>query len=358
MAFFCVLRYRKIRQISAQENGGAAQENFAFHQSKWYTRAIKKQHTTGMEMKKICTILAMMALLLLTSTFVPDDSQARVGGGRSFGSRSSRSYSSPSRPASAPSPSRQQTAAPQTTPSPAPTGGGFFRSLAGGVAGGLLGGMLFSALGGGGWGSGGGSGLLGILLMAGLGYLIFRLLQNRNKKRQEQPQQDGFQPSDYAQEHNSVQRYSGETDLAAGLASLGQTDPAFDEKRFNEQAMDIFFKIQGAWMHRDLTPIAGILTEEMRKIIQEDVDRLLRDKQINRLENIAVRTVEITEAWQEPGQDYITARIHANLLDYTVSDTNDHISGSTTEPVKFEEFWTFARPAGNNPWRLSAIHQS
>ena len=229
------------------------------------------------------------------------------------------------------------------------------RSLAGGVAGGLLGGMLFSAFGGGGWGGGGSSGLLGILLVAGFGYLIFRLLQNRNQQRQEQPQQDGFQPSDYA--HNAGQLYPGETALAAGLASICQTDPAFDERRFNDQAMDNFFKIQGAWMHRELTPVAEILTEEMGKILQEDVDRLLRDKQINRLENIAVRTVEITEAWQEPGQDYITARIHANLLDYTVSDTNDHLSGSTTEPVKFEEFWTFTRPAGNNPWRLSAIHQ-
>ena len=143
-----------------------------------------------------------------------------------------------------------------------------------------------------------------------------------------------------------------------GLRNIKAMDPDFNEARFKDLAEDHFFKIQGAWMHRDLTPVAGILTEEMRKILQEDVARLLRDKQINRLENIAVRTVEITEAWQEPGQDYITARIHANLLDYTVSDTNDHISGNTTEPVKFEEFWTFTRPAGNNPWKLSAIHQA
>jgi predicted lipid-binding transport protein (Tim44 family) len=96
----------------------------------------------------------------------------------------------------------------------------------------------------------------------------------------------------------------------------------------------------------------------MKKIFQEDLDKLLRDKQINRLENIAVRNVEIHEAWQESGQDYITALIYANLLDYTTDDTSGAVvSGSKTDPVKFEEFWTLTRPVGNNPWRLSAISQ-
>jgi predicted lipid-binding transport protein (Tim44 family) len=33
-------------------------------------------------------------------------------------------------------------------------------------------------------------------------------------------------------------------------------------------------------------------------------------------------------------------------------------SGSKTEPVKFEEYWAFTRPVGNNPWQLSAINQA
>jgi len=33
------------------------------------------------------------------------------------------------------------------------------------------------------------------------------------------------------------------------------------------------------------------------------------------------------------------------------------VEGSRTEPVKFEEFWTFVRPLGPNPWRLTAIQQ-
>ena len=86
--------------------------------------------------------------------------------------------------------------------------------------------------------------------------------------------------------------------------------------------------------------------------------RLKAEKKINRLENIAVRSVDITEAWQESGPDFITVRVYANLLDYTVDETTGQVvEGSKTEPVKFEEYWTFTRPVGNNPWQLSAINQ-
>ncbi|MDP2725774.1 MAG: TIM44-like domain-containing protein, partial [Syntrophales bacterium] len=82
-------------------------------------------------------------------------------------------------------------------------------------------------------------------------------------------------------------------------------------------------------------------------------------RRINRLENIAVRTVDITEVWQEAGKDFITVRLYANLLDYTVDEESGQVvSGSKTEPVKFEEYWTFTRPVGNNPWQLSAINQA
>lgn len=112
-------------------------------------------------------------------------------------------------------------------------------------------------------------------------------------------------------------------------------------------------------MGRDLSPVSALLTDEMKRIFQADLDQLLKDKKINRLENIAVRNVEVTEVWQESGQDYITTSLYANLLDYTTDDlTGSIVSGSKTEPVKFEEFWTFTRPVGNNPWRLSGIGQA
>ena len=54
----------------------------------------------------------------------------------------------------------------------------------------------------------------------------------------------------------------------------------------------------------------------------------------------------------------MTVRFLANLLDYTTDESGTQlVEGSRTEPVKFEEFWTFTRPVGPGAWRLSAIQQ-
>ena len=236
------------------------------------------------------------------------------------------------------------------------------RSMAGGIAGGLLGGMLFRSLGfsgmGGGMG-GGGIGLFEILLLAGIGYLIYRFI----KKKRELSNVNSFEPGPYRSENvtplsQGFQQPALDTgDVEAGLAHIRQFDPNFDENRYNDLVMDNFFKIQGAWMNRDLTPVQGLLTDEMRRVFQADIDKLISDKQINRLENIAVRKVDIVEAWQESGQDYINTLMYANLLDYTTDETGTVLSGSKSDPIKFEEYWTFSRPVGNNPWKLSAIDQ-
>jgi predicted lipid-binding transport protein (Tim44 family) len=235
--------------------------------------------------------------------------------------------------------------------------------MAGGIFGGLLGGMLFRGLGFAGGGIGGsGIGLFEIILIGGICYFIYRMVKGRRAESVSSQgvygqggDQQGYAPA--AQGFGS--RYESEQpDPLAGLAHIRQMDSSFDENRFNDNVMDIFFKVQSAWMNRDLVPAAPLLSEEMRTILQGDIDRMLKEKRVNRLENIAVRSVDIVEAWQESGQDFITARVYANLLDYTTDDASGSVvEGSRTEPVKFEELWTFARAVGNNPWKLSAINQ-
>lgn len=310
---------------------------------------------------RIFTVLA--AVLFLSITVLELSAEARAGGSRSSGSRGSRSYSKPASGYSQSNQTRQQAALPPS-PFQQQAGGGFMRSMAGGIMGGMLGSMLFSSFAGAGAGTGGmgggGIGLFEIALLAGIGYLIYRFIK---KKRADSAITSHVRP--VYQEASAPLLSSGHqtnqpaTDqVDTGLAHIRQMDASFDVNRFNDTVMDMFFKVQGGWMNRDLSPMAGLLTDEMKRVFQEDLDRLLREKQINRLENIAVRKVDIAEVWQESGQDFITASIYANLLDYTTDDTTGAvISGSKTEPVKFEEYWTFTRPVGNNQWLLSGIHQ-
>jgi predicted lipid-binding transport protein (Tim44 family) len=316
-------------------------------------------------------ILGLFGLVVSAGMYLAEpDAFARAGGGGSMGSSGSRSFSSPSRPA--PSPVRPMPSAPSVAPplgaQPAPAGGSFWRSMAGGVAGGLLGGMLFRGLAGaGGLGGGGGIGMLDLLLLAAIGYGIYWWVK---KRRAEEPVPAegyyerqagvGYYGPQLTEGGAATQEalFQGNGDLQAGLSHIRQMDARFDEAAFRELCTDNFFKIQAGWMNRDVDAIQGLLTVEMQNEFRRELGRLKADGRVNRLENIAVRSVEATEAWQESGQDYIRVRFLANLLDYTVDErTGQVVEGSKTEPVKFEEYWAWTRPVGPNPWRLCAIDQ-
>jgi len=321
---------------------------------------------TGAQWQK--TAFVVFTCLFFFIWILEIDALARVGGGRSSGSRGSRSYSAPSRSYAPASPSRQSVApaSPSRPMSPQTPQPSMWRSLAFGAMGGILGGMLFSSFGhAGGMGGFGGSGIgfIEILLIGGIIYFIYRYFVRR--RQEESPAGAYYRtgPASSAERRTSYTPASqdqgyAENDVAAGIDHIRQMDPAFNENRFTDLCMDFFFRIQGAWINRDMSSVKGILTDEMLGILRGDTEKLKAEKKINKLDNIAVRSVEVTEVWQEGGMDFITVKFLASLLDYTVSESGELLSGNRTEPVKFEEYWTFTRPVGNNPWQLTAINQA
>jgi predicted lipid-binding transport protein (Tim44 family) len=305
-------------------------------------------------------------LVLSTPVLTGDTAWARAGGGSSGGSRGSRGFSAPSRPSSPSSPSRA------TAPQPAPGstmpqrtgwGAGLMGGLGGLLLGGLIGSMLFGGLG---HGFGGGVGLIELLLLGALAYFAFSFLRRR---REAAPAVTGgygmsapgggqtWQPDSTARSVATVEPPAAPSDLDVGLGHIRQMDAGFDPARMTAAAADIFFKLQAAWMARDMSAARDSLTPEMYERMQGQCADLRAQRRINRLENIAVRSTEVTEAWQERGQDFVTVVFTANVLDYTTDEAGQLVDGSRTEPVKFEEFWTFVRPVGPGAWRLTAIQQ-
>jgi len=313
-------------------------------------------------MKRFLALACLMALALAPLLLVTD-AWARAGRGSSGGSRGSRSYSSPARPSQSPATPSQPSTPPSSFQQPQPQRSGWGAGLMGGLAGFALGGLLGSMLFGG--GMGGGVGLMEILLIGGGIFLLVRMMRSRQAATVPAPSYGQGYGGSQPQAQPQPQMYqaqavdTGPSDLDRGVSYIRQMDAGFDPARFGDTASDVFFRVQAAWMARDISQASASVTPEMADMLQKDCDRLRGQGRINRLDNIAVRSVTVTEAWQESGQDYVTAHFLASLLDYTVDERSGQVvEGSRTEPVKFEEFWTFVRPVGPNPWRLSAIQQA
>jgi predicted lipid-binding transport protein (Tim44 family) len=260
----------------------------------------------------------------------------------------------------------------------------FVQGMAGGLLGGFVGNMLFGSRGysstpsgaapygaappASGFG-GSGLGLMDLLLIGGGIYLLMRYLRKRREQAATTTYYDATphqQPENFGGYLEPNQDSQGNLPLAPearnlemGLNQIARTDLGFNETSFKETAQDIFFRIQAAWMNRSLEGAENMISDEMAKTMADQFATMKNNGQINRLENIAVRKVEPSEAWQESGMDYITVLFTANLLDYTVDDkTGALVTGDQRNPVKFEEFWTFCRRSGSANWELCAINQA
>ena len=324
------------------------------------------------KLKKMASLMAVPLIVSLLSGVLiaavglrSEVAEARIGGGRSMGRSSSPSMRRPLTfpPAMGPQSPRNDSQAPgggsfgnnayqprPAFPSEAPRGG-FLRNMAGGLAGGFLGSMMFNsvgrAMGGGspGMGGGGGLGMMDILLLGGLGYLLFRWWRSRQQLSTTPTYRDSVVNFRMPQD-DSVPLANGGTALTGGPTLDGDT------------ATDLFFRVQGAWARRDLTSVSSLIGSDVAKELEKDLNELKTQKQINRLENISVRSVDVGPSWSEAGMNLVTVRFTANLLDYTVDEISQKVvAGSDTTPIKFVEDWTFAQSIGRQDWQLVGIAQ-
>jgi predicted lipid-binding transport protein (Tim44 family) len=144
-------------------------------------------------------------------------------------------------------------------------------------------------------------------------------------------------------------------DLERGLGHVRQMDPGFDPDAFERSAGEVFRKVQTAVALRDVTLLRDRLTPEMHGVLQGQCDELKGSGRTNNVEQIQIERCELTEIWQEGGQDFATVHLAGTLRDYTLDAAGRVVAGSRTETEKFAEYWTFTRPVGPNVWKLAAI---
>jgi len=251
------------------------------------------------------------------------------------------------------------------------------RGLGGGLLGGAIGSMLFGGVGhgagmGGGGMGGSGIGLFEILIIGGIIFFLYKKFSGKNRSKSnrssffslgggsagggsEDVSVPPSRPPDMAP-GNIPDMASGDP-VVEELATVRRHDPGFDPENFKEFAQDVFFKVQAAWTRRDISVMKQYLGPQLLGEYEQHFADLKAKGQENRLENIAVRKVEIVDMGEMDGEPFVIIRFRANLLDYTVDEaTGNVIEGSSSEPVKFLERWAFSK-SGSSGWKLEGIQE-
>jgi predicted lipid-binding transport protein (Tim44 family) len=277
----------------------------------------------------------------------------RMGGGRSFGGKSTNN-----------SPMKQSTPSKQAAPSPAQTKnaqqrqaysqrGGMMGMLGGLALGGLLGAMFFG-------GAFENLNFMDILIFAGIAFLIYKLFAARRRRAAAQVAAPGGTIStDGGIQQRPSTRPGMDTDLlfkrgsnAGPKAGSSAARPAgFDESSFMSGAQYAYRQLQSSWDKGDLADIRNLTTDA---VYSELEGQLHERRGGNRTEILKLKT-KLLDVKEEGGQ------WQASVLYDTLLREYDEQSGSEAkpDPQRVREVWHFIRPAQSDTptWYLDGIQQ-
>lgn len=310
---------------------------------------------TSSSRRRAAAVVSLAAALAVTIAPAVD---ARPGGGGGFGSRGSRTYSSPAPTATSPGASspiqRSQTQPGPGMGNPGMAGAQSGRRFGGGFFAGLLGAGLLGALVGGGFfgGLGGIASFLGLLLQIGLVVGLVMLALRFFRRRQVQP---AMAAGPHARSNLGGGAASGLGGGMGGNAAGGARSGPVRIEPDDYQAFERnLTEIQTAYGREDVEALRRYATPEMVGYFQEELRANADRGVVNRITDVKLLQGDLSEAWSEGPVQYATVAMRFALLDRVLDRTSDRVVENG--PTEAKEFWTFARERGGR-WLLSAIQQ-
>lgn len=296
---------------------------------------------------KLLSLVSIFVLLFSVFALTAADSAeaARMGGGRSFGSRPSMSQ-----PARTPT-NQQNRMGTQQAPSAPRSGmlGGM-----GGIMGGLLAGTLLgSLLSGNGFAGGGFMDIIIFAILAFIAYKLFMRFRSRQTNPQAAPQGAGMPFGGNSEYGNSMQRQ----DMGGSIwdrmknngsgplnANPGVDVPAdFDTQDFLKGAKMAYSRMQQAWDRRDLNEIARFATPAVLSVLE---DQLREDPNPSRTEILSVNASVVGVEDEGP-----TRRAQV-FFDVMMRE-----NPANPAPENVREIWHFVRSHPSGSWMLDGIQQ-
>ena len=130
------------------------------------------------------------------------------------------------------------------------------------------------------------------------------------------------------------------------MADYTALDPQFSETAFREKLGNMYVQFQNAWQAKDMQPLRPYLTDALYAKCDRQLDNYRKNKQTNRVENIAVLDVQLMGFRQESGKDMVVARLKTRIVDYVVSDADGSIVRGSKQEKFMEYEWDLVRTSG------------
>ncbi|MEO5702534.1 MAG: Tim44-like domain-containing protein [Gammaproteobacteria bacterium] len=307
----------------------------------------------------VAAFIPVLTIAFLTFSVINDAEAKRMGGGKSFGGKSTFSQAAPkpaptqNQMANSRQNAQQQTALSQR--------GGLIGMLGGLALGGLLGALFFG-------GAFENINFFDILIFVAIAFLLYKLFARKkrasglqvsavdNRAAHVQSQQPAFNTDLMFKEAaadstlaHPAQTTSTRHSQTAWMASGAAIPKDFDTKNFLEGAETAYQRLQKAWDDGDLADIRQFTTDAVFAEIQ---DQFRTRQGENRTEIIKV-DAELLEVRESGSNTEASVMFDAIMREIDADRTAD------ARPVQQREIWHFTRPTNSKQptWYLDGIQQ-
>jgi len=161
---------------------------------------------------------------------------------------------------------------------------------------------------------------------------------------------------DFVYDRKEISRKAEKTEKL--LTFISQQDQALSPEALRTLAQSMFLNLQESWQARDYTPVKALLMPALFSQQQGQVLGMVRNHEINRLEDLKVERVDLVHVryTEKRDQREFTALITASARDTYVDDRTGEFLRGDDKPARFQEFWTFQFIDGR--WFLREIEQA
>ena len=128
---------------------------------------------------------------------------------------------------------------------------------------------------------------------------------------------------------------------------IQKEDPMFNKAEFLAWASDMFVKLQYAWSDRNLENIRYFVTPELYEQTNNQIQRYVTNKQINKLERVSVNLSRLYSFEHQGDRDVLRIVLESKMIDYIVDENSGNlIRGDKAVNVVNPYILTFVRKTG------------